>query len=555
MRVRIPFRPLTTWTAIAVLFVSFSRSLYAAPIRVRGVPEFQALRTQPTADGGYQVVGFLRGGFDQPLGGVAVSLLEPEGQPCEPGATTTGSQGEFCFRVRAATGATARLASIATDYLEEARGEVVLDPGRSHFRLTLEPETAEFDLSKAVHHVVVRLETGTGKEPFPVRVRVIDVAGSVDRARFERVASVAETRPAELELESSDLGGAGPVLLVADISVAGRELARTERKATLVDTIDLALEQPLEPVRPSQGFDVAIRAAGRGGPAGSGWVEANVGETQVGLGRIQDGQAIVSVRFQPGRRTQVPMSLRYVPEQPWYRAGERIETTLEILPLPLWAHAPWVALAAFAAFWIIRAWRRPGRRSEPTEGRDVATGEAEAVVLKRDRNAAAWTGFVVDAHTGLPVPNATLAIEVPSVTHVEVARETTSSTDGSFELLRVSPLPESARLLVRADFHTELRQSVPPLGQLKISLVERRRTVLQALTRWAKAMGRPWAAEREPTPAHVAEVASLHERPDTSSWAREVEHAAYGPETPSESTESALTSRTPPLDPRPPHKR
>lgn len=555
MRPRIRSEALTLVAALAVLVLSLSIHASAAPLRVRGVPEFQALRTQPTADGGYQVVGFLRGGFDQPLGGVLVRLLAPDGQPCDPGVPTTGEQGEFCFRVHAATGATAVLASAGTDYLEEARAEVVLDPARSHFRLSLDPVPAEFDLREPLHHVGLRLETGTGNEPFPVRFRVVDVTDGAERDRVERVVTLSESRPATLELESSSLGPAGPVTLVADISVSGHELARAERKGMLIDLATLELAHPLEPVRASQGFEVEVTVTGHSGPVSSGWVEAVVSDTQVGAARVERGQAVVPVRFQPGRRTRVPMSLRYVPEQPWYRAGEPIETTLELLPLPLWAHAPWVVLAGLAAFWIIRAWRRPGRRREAKDRREPGLVGAEAVLVKRDRNAVAWTGRVLDAHTGQPVFDARVSVELPAVMRIEILRETHSGPDGSFELERLDSLAESARLVVRAPAYSELRQAVPPLGQLQISLVERRRTLLQMLTRWAKAMGRPWASDVEPTPAHVAEVAMQQERLDTTTWAREVEHAAYGPVAPSDAVESSLVSRTPPLDPRPPHKR
>jgi hypothetical protein len=343
--------------------------------------------------------------------------------------------------------------------------------------------------------------------------------------------------------------------LIADLSVAGHQLASARRKLTLVDTVQLFLDQPVDPVRPIQGFEISVRLAGAAGPAQSGWVEATVGETQVGTARVVDGRAAVDIRFQAPRRERVPLSLRYVPEQPWYRAGPPVDVVLTILPMPLWAHLPWVALAGLAAFWIIRAWRRPRRRREAGNGRLAPTGRSEAVVVRRSPNASAWTGRVVDAHSGEPIADAELLVEVPGVDVARVLARATSRGDGGFELSRVDAPQETARLIVRASSFSELRQQLPPLGEMRISLVERRRSLLMGLTRWAKEMGRPWMGTSEPTPAHVADVARQQERHATRAWARDVEQAAYGPISPNEATESMLASRTPPLDRPPPHKR
>jgi hypothetical protein len=273
----------------------------------------------------------------------------------------------------------------------------------------------------------------------------------------------------------------------------------------------------------------------------------------VGSAPVRNGRAQLGVRFQASRRERLPLTLRYLPEQPWFRAGDEFETTIEVLPLPWWTHAPWIALAAIAAYWIIRAWRRPGRRREPKAIFGRPAGRAEAVVLRRSRGANAWTGIVLDAHTGEPVAGAALSIELPAVESTHVASTGASDVAGRFELAAVRHAPETARLVVRAPAHSELRQALPALGELQISLVARRRNLLLGLTQWAKHMG--WGGTSEPTPAHVADIAYEQNRDAARAWATEIELAAYGPTPPGEATEQRLAGATPPLDRPPPHKR
>jgi hypothetical protein len=161
--------------------------------------------------------------------------------------------------------------------------------------------------------------------------------------------------------------------------------------------------------------------------------------------------------------------------------------------------------------------------------------------------------MVVDANTREPVPAALLRIEVPALHSTEVTAQCQSDTDGRFELSAVRHLPAAARLVVRGEHHSELRQAVPPLGELQISLVARRRNLLLGLTRWAREMG--WAGSSEPTPAHVADMASKQNRDGARAWAAGIEQAAYGPVPPGEETEHSLTSATPPLDRPVPHRR
>lgn len=528
--------------ALAAMLLNATDGAEAAPLRVRGVPTFRALGTQPTADGGYRVIGYVRDAFDQPLGDLPIELVSPAGRPCEPGANRTGANGEFCFRVHGSTGDSVELAIAGNSFVDPAREVIVLDPKSAPLALTLGLPKTDLRLSETDHPLTLTLGPGAGAEPYPVRLRL----QRDDRTAFERALTVSGQKAAEVELPSAELGAAGPARLVADIVVAEHVLARTELPVTLIDTVELDLAETLPPVRPVQGFDVHVRARGQAGPATSGFIEARVGATHVGTAQVRDGQARVSIRFQAPRRERLPLTLRYLPEQPWYSPGPELATTLDVLPLPLWAHLPWVTLAALAGYWIIRAWRRPGRSHEAKASRGDGPPRAEAVVLRHARNATAWTGVVIDAHTREPIAGAELRVELPAIESTHVASRCSSDQTGRFELAAVRSTSEAARLIVSGEAHSELRQALPPVGELQICLVARRRNLLLGLTQWARAVG--WAGATEPTPGAVADIASKQDRDDTRAWAAEVELAAYGPVPPLEETEKRLTGATPPLD-------
>jgi hypothetical protein len=62
---------------------------------------------------------------------------------------------------------------------------------------------------------------------------------------------------------------------------------------------------------------------------------------------------------------------------------------------------------------------------------------------------------------------------------------------------------------------------------------------------WAERRGRPWADLGEPTPAHVANVASREQKDDVKEWARAVEAAAFGPAPVDERVERSVVAKEP----------
>jgi len=114
-----------------------------------------------------------------------------------------------------------------------------------------------------------------------------------------------------------------------------------------------------------------------------------------------------------------------------------------------------------------------------------------------------------------------------------------TSTDGGFQIEGAS-FPADSRVEVTAPFHSTLVAALPGPGVIELSLISRRRALLERLVRWAERRGKPWMkALGEPTPAHIAEVAAQESEPQVERWARGLEHLAFGPNPPDAASEQA----------------
>jgi hypothetical protein len=167
-------------------------------------------------------------------------------------------------------------------------------------------------------------------------------------------------------------------------------------------------------------------------------------------------------------------------------------------------------------------------------------------VLRKVQDRSGWVGRVVDAHDGLPIPQAELSIIGPSFRKVEALQTADSGADGGFELATIpTPWPEGVMLRVLAPQHATLEQALPVEGEIMIHLTTRRRALLQRLARWVDRRGAPYKAVAEPTPGEVAAIARSHQEPMVNEWARGVEDAAYGAAPPDAAVERSLIEREP----------
>ena len=102
-----------------------------------------------------------------------------------------------------------------------------------------------------------------------------------------------------------------------------------------------------------------------------------------------------------------------------------------------------------------------------------------------------------------------------------------------------------ARIHVNAKHHSPLDASLPSSGRLQISLITRRRALLDRLVSWARSRGAPFDGSRsEPTPADVR-LAAREVGESVEVWTARVESAAFGPSPVDEATEQAIRSLEP----------
>jgi len=242
----------------------------------------------------------------------------------------------------------------------------------------------------------------------------------------------------------------------------------------------------------------------------------------------------------------VLVALRYLPEAPWWVAGEPITLSVPVSPPSPWRRLPWVLAALAVGAWVVRAWWRPPRTEKASRdgGVSLPPGRPSLDLIEVGPADSGWRGRVVDAHEGIAIEGATLTIILPAFASDGVAARAVSSDNGRFELTPVQRV-EGARLQVSARWHSTLIRDLPPTGHLQVSLVSRRRALLSRLVGWATRMGKPWTAPGDPTPRHVASVARSRRAEDVAGWATEVERAAFGAEPPDAEAEERIREQEP----------
>jgi hypothetical protein len=241
--------------------------------------------------------------------------------------------------------------------------------------------------------------------------------------------------------------------------------------------------------------------------------------------------------------TSAPLTLRYVPAQPWFQPSGDLAVDVPLAGPSVWRRAPPILAALAVIAWLALARRRPrvvAKREE--RAGPVSSGVAKIDVVRASNDArTGWSGRVVDAHDGSPIAGAHVSIERVGFDSATVVATTITNNAGRFEIrasdsAATEPLssrrtgsanaPHGDELVIEAPLHTTLRQRPPHYGELEIAIVLRRRKVLERLVAWARMRGRPFDAKPEPTPGHVRRVAGNDL--NAAKWADAVERAAFG---------------------------
>ncbi len=474
---------------------------------------------------------------------------------------TTDDDARFCVRLAVpAERYVARLDARTSGLVDGAHVDVPID-------LTLETVTLRFDAGRPLRS----LSLDDATTPLDV------LASSED----DGITAPAERLPLKLTNESGTLlgeamtdssGRARFVVQSARLGPPGRGelrvsfagsaeaggasyVAEIERHARVQLEVPGAIRGALPRASPEDG--IALRIAARFTCFSQGCVGLPTGVVEVrtgadgeaeravlGVAPVERGEARVVATFAgAGTAAQVPLIFRYLPDAPWFEAGEPLQ-----LLQPMTPPSPWHRIALAAAGVFVVSWLGAGRlaqsarrspRSRPSfRGGSDDDGRRPLDVVRADASASGtWSGRVVDAHEGTTLAATRLAIERPGFEGSELIAEATSDAGGRFVLV-AADVRLGDQLVAESPLHATARMPMPPCGEIQLALVARRRALLDRLVGWARRRGRPFDARPEPTPAHIRRAArtagageSVVERAERAerieTWADAVERAAY----------------------------
>ena len=447
----------------------------------------------------------------------------------------TDGLGRFCVRIdQLAVGSAVTLRFDGNQYFDASDTiRLAVDASKRSLQLRFSPRPRYLSLDRPTHLVQVNARTGPAPHsPDPLPLTLL----FAERGREPRKLATDTTelgKRARFEVASTALGGPGPGKLT--VRFAGSEAVQPAEHSVVVERtarVTLSLAGAISAGDPTSGVPIPVAVGSSLGAVPSGTVEALYDGESVGTGRVAAGSALVKARFDAPARDQVPITLRYLPDAPWWRAGAPLTATLPLAPASPWRLWPWALGVLAVSVWVLRSWRRPAR--PPQHDRQAPagppSGRASIEVIERGLAREGWRGQVTDAHDGVPIARAKLTVVVPSFARDAGGPDIIADADGHFVLEPLAGNTEGVRLRVASRWHTELSRPLPPPGRIHVHLVSRRRALLNRLVDWAERMGYPWRREGDATPGEIKQAAETQGMEQVADWAGAVEHAAFGPE-------------------------
>jgi hypothetical protein len=545
-----------------VALLSSGEARAAAPLRVRATTRL-ADAGVVSGPGYEEVRGRLLDDLDQPIAGSAVELTLPDrigatGSACpgSPGPEPSGSTwrlttddgGNFCLRFPSLPqGAQATLRFGGTPYFAPLEAEFPTRPARYSVRLTFDSPVIEVVLDRPIVTLWVTASSSAGGafgSNLRLTVRHVPPGGGVGTDLPAQEVTVGAR--ARIDLATAMLGAPGPGALVFSFS-GTPAIAPFEARVAIrrVAAVALSLAGPLERPDTTAILQARVGVASGGGAVSGGWVEVLVAGRTATVSPVRSGVAALDIPLEGSIHSPHEVLARYVPEEPWWLAGDPLTIQVPALSARPLRTLPWLATVLAIAYWVIRAWQRPVRRARtPTRG-PAPRGFADVELLEEGAPASGWVGRVVDAHDGSPVADARVEIVLPRFDGEGIGAAATTDRTGAFALHPRDTDLRAAQVRVTSAHHGTLARRLPRPGRLVISVTSRRRLLLERLVTWANRLGRPWAAGADPTPAEISATASRIGRADVARWAHGVEEAAYGMPPPDEARERALAEREP----------
>jgi hypothetical protein len=426
----------------------------------------------------------------------------------------------------------------ARGYFERARRTVRLPENvTTSFEVGFDPQLTTLSLDQATQEVGVLARAPAGRQAPEASELVLSLAVDGSERELGRTPLDGLGEVHRMTLSSASLGPPGPARLIARLSAHdGAELASATLAVMRSATVNLRLGKEIEGgVEP--GSVLQVQAASALGPVPGGIVEAHSRGLSVAAAPVRGGVASLNLPSAPSGMLGGALTLEYVGPGAGWIGGPAIE--LRVLPAgPAYGrYALWITAAALTALAVVLGWRRPSR-PVPSAAPALPRLRASVEVLEAFAAGGGYRGFVRDAHEGVGISPAVISFIGPGAQR-PVLLQLRTNAQGAFEV-DAAAFPNETRVEVTAPFHATLNAPLPVPGVIELSLVSRRRALLERLVRWAERRGRPWSRPvGEPTPDHIAGIASAEAEPGVERWARRLEYLAYGPSAPDAASEQA----------------
>jgi hypothetical protein len=445
----------------------------------------------------------------------------------------TDDEGRFCVRFTLpADQYTARIEAYSSELLDGVTRELTFDLALVTLGLRFDPEPRQLSLdeSRTTIDVVASPEEDAASDAAAgLSLQLSNEAGEVldrattnalGRARFA-FPTVRLGLPGNGELRVAFAGSpkAAPCANSVPAERATRVLLVVPRAingdlpASSGDTVTLDV------------LAVAACKAHGCGVEPTGVVEAFSGDTMIGAAALSRGEARVVATFATAQIGEASLRLRYLPDAPWFH-----RTSDLLLKQPIRGVSGWDKLGMTVSGLAIVAWfllsRLPSRkRSFKRPNPAVQLPTPGVRLLKATASRSGWSGRVVDVHDRTAIAGARILIERPGFDRTAMVVETTSDAGGEFRLPDAMTQPGD-QLTVESPLYAPLRRALPNPGDLEVSMLLRRRQLLDQLISLARKRGGRFDARPEPTPGHVRRAAGPESQ--IAAWADAVERTVFG---------------------------
>ncbi|HEX2878079.1 MAG TPA: hypothetical protein VHO25_00955 [Polyangiaceae bacterium] len=477
----------------------------------------------------------------------ADSQLESDGEP-NTALLETDRLGRFCLLLdKTALGAPLTFHFAGAEHLLPSEQTVQLIAKANQVLLSFASSQQRVALDRPP--LVVQVDTKSAKPAAPRSVAV--TLWRTDTQKPQQLGEAVTTvtgQAAFFPVTAEQLGDPGLGELRARFEGDEQSSAyEVVTKLTKTGTVTLSLQGQVESQPPSNSWQFTVLAESSPRAAIAGLLEVQrAGQPVVVTPLAENATATVRLESQLLEpRNSVTVS--FVPSDPWWRSAGPLTVSLPATPRSVTHNAHWwTASLLLVAFLVWRAWQRPVRGRAPKAETGAAKNSPQVMVLSEPGPQRVWSGQVLDSDDEHPVPNALLRLSSVSFAESKLLAETTTDLSGSFAFEEQAATGHGVTLSVTAPTHRPLEQRLEGPARLAVRLKQRRRALITELVNWAAqhrlGSRRPGT---DPTPGQIAHSA-LHEGRDAAgSWARSIEHAAFGDSPVDEQRDSSLRQRRP----------